>query len=192
MKKNYLFMMVIVLAFSLAACGSNSSEETETALKEGFTAPLVSAISNGEAEESIFPVNVSPYSIWLLGSDGSETSDSVLTHWLTNYLTCFKGLPQNHEQAFEDYRITSVQTTDTKDGMKWILGRVIFDIKTYDDPAGSLWISGNGDVGTGEKAGWVVDKYQEIVLYRDIDNTWHCKGFGTGGYQLDEFSSKEE
>ncbi|MDR3295372.1 MAG: M56 family metallopeptidase [Clostridiales Family XIII bacterium] len=128
---------------------------------------------------------VIPDDIWIEAED-SSTPDSILTRWLTAYLNRIKSLPQDHEQAFEDFKITGVETADVKGD--WLLGGVTFDIKPYGDPAASPWNSGNGDIGADDKSGWIVGKYQEIVLLHDTsDDTWHCKGYGTGGYDLNEY-----
>jgi hypothetical protein len=129
--------------------------------------------------------NIIPEDIWIEAKD-SAAPNFILTHWLTEYLTRIKSLPQNHERAFKDFEIAGVETADVRGD--WLLGYVTFEVKSYGDPTDSLWLAGSGSVGAGGKTGWIVDKRQEVVLYHDIiDGTWHCKGYGTGGYNLDDY-----
>jgi hypothetical protein len=143
------------------------------------------SVSLTEFEAIYTQQNIVAEDIQIDGESG-ETTDSVLTRWLTEYLSRLNNLPENHEQAIESFEVTNIETADARGD--WVLGYVTYALKPYGDPNNSVWLAGNGEVGAGSKADWIVGKRQEVVLYHDIDGAWHCKGYGTGGYNLSDYA----
>jgi beta-lactamase regulating signal transducer with metallopeptidase domain len=127
--------------------------------------------------------NIIAEDIWFYG-DEINTAEHVVERFGEEYFGRMISLPQNDQRALVDYKFIGHFRTEQQGD--WVLGGFNYAVKPYGDLNSSPWWAGNGEAGTGEYEGYIV-KTNFVVLYHVIDDSWHCKGFGTGGYELKDY-----